>query len=59
MTRLAGENLKKNLLESARMGATSTPASTSYFPAMADPTRIDKYLGGDQSEKNNQFVTVK
>lgn len=58
MTRLAGENLKKNLLESARMGASSTPASTSYFPAMANPAEIDKYLGGASGERSN-YVGVK
>lgn len=46
MTRLSGEGLKRSLLESARMGATSTPAGTSYFPAVADPSRLDKYKGG-------------
>ena len=46
MTRLSGENLKRSLLESARMGATSTPASTSYFPAAAEPTKLDVYKGG-------------
>jgi hypothetical protein len=59
LTRLAGENLKKNLLESARMGGTSTPASTSYFPAMANPTEIDKYLGGDPENRGGQFVNVR
>lgn len=58
MTRLAGENLKKNLLESARMGASSTPASTSYFPAMANPSEIDKYLGGDPAQRSG-YVEVK
>ena len=59
MTRLSGENLKKNLLESARMGASSTPASTSYFPAMANPTQIDKYLGGGDRGERSQYVGVK
>lgn len=59
LTRLAGENLKKNLLESARMGGTSTAASTSYFPAMANPTEIDKYLGGDPENRGGQFVNVR
>lgn len=59
MTRLAGENLKKNLLESARMGGTSTPASTSYFPAMANPAEIDKYLGGGDRGLKSNFVAVK
>lgn len=59
LTRLAGENLKKNLLESARMGASSTPASTSYFPAMANPTEIDKYLGGDPENRGGNYVNVR
>lgn len=49
MTRMGGENLKKNLLEAARMGATSTPAGTSYFPAVADPSRLDIYKGGKEA----------
>jgi len=49
MTRMGGENLKKNLLESARMGATSTPVGTSYFPAVADPSRLDIYKGGKEA----------
>lgn len=59
MTRLAGENLKKNLLESARMGGTSTPASTSYFPAMANPAQLDKYLGGGNRGEQGNYVGVK
>lgn len=49
MTRMGGENLKKNLLEAARMGATSTPAGTSYFPAVSDPSRLDIYKGGKEA----------
>lgn len=47
MTQLAGEGLKKNLLESARMGGSSTPEGTSYFPAMANPATLGKYKGGN------------
>lgn len=46
MTRLSGEGLKKSLLQSAQHGATSTPASTSYFPALANPAEINKHKGG-------------
>jgi len=46
MTQLAGENLKKNLLEATRMGSSSTAEGTSYFPAMADPSKINYYKGG-------------
>jgi len=60
MTRLSGEGLKKSLLESTRMGATSTPAGTSYFPAMANPSEIDKYKGGTPTEKQpDKYVPVK
>lgn len=60
MTRLSGEGLKKNLLESARMGASSTPAGTSYFPAMANPTALDSYKGGTPTSKpSERFVQVK
>lgn len=52
-TQLAGENLKKTLLQGARLGATSTPEGTSYFPAMANPTTTDLYKGGDQNNKSN------
>lgn len=60
MTRLAGEGLKKSLLESARMGASSTPAGTSYFPAMADPASLDSYKGGTPTEgPPERYVQVK
>lgn len=60
MTRLSGEGLKKSLLESTRMGATSTPAGTSYFPAMANPSEIDKYKGGTPTEKQpDNYIPVK
>ena len=48
-TQLAGENLKKTLLQDARLGATSTPEGTSYFPSMANPTTTELYKGGDQN----------
>lgn len=48
-TQLAGENLKKALLQDARLGATSTPEGTSYFPSMANPTTTELYKGGDQN----------
>ena len=50
-TQLAGENLKKSLLQGARHGASSTPEGTSYFPAMTNPTMTDLYKGGDQDNK--------
>ena len=34
MTRLMGENLKRNVLDAARMGSVSDPNSTSYVPRM-------------------------
>lgn len=49
-TALSGENLKKTLLQNARLGGTSTPEGTSYFPAMANPTTVDLYKGGDQNK---------
>lgn len=58
ITRMAGENLKKNMLESARMGASSTPAGTSYFPAMANPTQIDKYLGGRPRSTDTMYTEI-
>lgn len=59
-TRLAGENLKKVTLEAARMGATSTPEGTSYFPAAANPTGLDLYKGGQPIKTiHNTFVSVK
>ena len=58
ITRLAGENLKKNMLESARMGASSTPKGTSYFPAMANPVEIDKYLGGRPRHTDTDFTEI-
>lgn len=60
MTRLSGEGLKKGLLESTRMGATSTPAGTSYFPAMANPVELDKYKGGTPTGKQpEKYIQVK
>lgn len=58
-TALAGENLKKTLLQSARLGGTSTPEGTSYFPAMANPTTVDLYKGGDQNKPLIQENYVK
>lgn len=58
-TALAGENLKKTLLQSARLGGTSSPEGTSYFPAMANPTTVDLYKGGDQNKPLIQENYVK
>lgn len=60
MTRLSGEGLKKSLLQSAQMGASSTPAGTSYFPAMANPAELDKYKGGTPIDgPSPKFIEVK
>lgn len=60
MTRLSGEGLKKSLLESTRTGATSTPAGTSYFPAVANPAALDSYKGGTPTgQAPDKFVQVK
>ena len=40
MTRLSGEGLKRSLLDAARRGGTSTPYSTSYVPAVSDPSKL-------------------
>lgn len=60
MTRMSGEGLKKSTLQSAQHGASSTPASTSYFPAVANPSALDKYKGGTpQAGPPRSFVEVK
>lgn len=59
MTRLAGEGLKKSLLESARMGATSTAGGTSYYPAVADPSKLDMYKGGRSEEiQSRDYIEI-
>ena len=59
MTRLAGEGLKKSLLESARMGATSTAGGTSYYPAVADPSKLDMYKGGRSEEiQSRNYIEI-
>jgi hypothetical protein len=49
MTRLAGENLKRSMVEAARSGAQSVPGGLSYFPAVASVTA----LGRRRFERNN------
>jgi len=43
MTRLGGEGLQKSLLQAVHRGGTSTTGGTSYFPTVADATKLERH----------------